>query len=170
MKVPPKIRLFLWQCAHEILPTAGFLKDRGLQLNQECTRCQAPIEDLTHLFWECPVAQRLWSFLMDWLEIHIIVQQTLNLDQLLQQFKHNSRQAGGLVCLASLPWSLWRTSGNATRDKRYYNTEGGQREKYCNRPLQYQTYYASRMVLGKDHKLIIYRQALEVSYQTNNVG
>lgn len=107
MKVPQKIRLFLWRCAHGILPTAGFLKDRGFQLNTECTRCKASLEDLTHLFWECPVAQRSWLFFTDWMEIQISVQQTFNLDLMLQQFKLKSRHAGGLVCLASLLWSLW---------------------------------------------------------------
>ncbi|CAL5421745.1 unnamed protein product [Camellia sinensis] len=59
-KIPPKWTLFLWKCLHNILPVKHELKMRGLTIDVLCSRCSANDETIEHLFFDCPLSQRVW--------------------------------------------------------------------------------------------------------------
>lgn len=60
LKVPPKIRMFLWRSCHEIIPTKAVLVRRHVGTNPYFEFCSNAIETATHLFFQCPTFAELW--------------------------------------------------------------------------------------------------------------
>lgn len=52
LKIPPKIRTFLWKISRNILPTKQFLANRlrDLNLSSICTLCNNAVENIYHMF------------------------------------------------------------------------------------------------------------------------
>lgn len=50
MKVPPKVRIFLWRACHEILPTRIALMRRQVGTDPYCASCETTIETESHAF------------------------------------------------------------------------------------------------------------------------
>ena len=63
MNVLPKLKFFLWQCLHQILPTRDLLNNRGLILPLHCPLCNHNREDLQHILKDCPKVQEIWIHL-----------------------------------------------------------------------------------------------------------
>lgn len=61
LKVPPKIRMFVWRACANILPTKVALYRRHIVGNPYCDRCGVDIESLSHALFECRGSQFLWS-------------------------------------------------------------------------------------------------------------
>lgn len=67
LKLPPKIQLFIWKCAHQRLPTNSFHFNRMHQHNQHCSRCME-VETPLHVLRDCSYARHIWlSFPQDML-------------------------------------------------------------------------------------------------------
>lgn len=62
IKVPAKIKLFMWQALHQILPTLCLIENRGIQVNTSCRWCNEAPENFKHLLWECSLARQCWNF------------------------------------------------------------------------------------------------------------
>ncbi|KAL0434252.1 UNVERIFIED_CONTAM: hypothetical protein Slati_2759500 [Sesamum latifolium] len=60
-KIPPKVKLFVWRCSHEALPTLMNLKSTGLSLETKCSWCAGEQEDITHVLLKCPFACLVWA-------------------------------------------------------------------------------------------------------------
>lgn len=60
IKIPPKWILFVWKCLHNIIPVKIELKKRGMPIDIICSRCFQHAESLEHLFFDCPISQRIW--------------------------------------------------------------------------------------------------------------
>ncbi|CAL1397177.1 unnamed protein product [Linum trigynum] len=61
LQIPPKLKLFVWQILHRILPTTEALIEKWVLVLPRCPMCCAESETMEHLFWECPVAAALWA-------------------------------------------------------------------------------------------------------------
>ncbi|CAL1392026.1 unnamed protein product [Linum trigynum] len=59
--IPPKLRVFLWQVFHRILPTAEALREKKVDVLPRCPVCWEASETLEHMFLECLVARALWD-------------------------------------------------------------------------------------------------------------
>ena len=56
-----------WRLGKDRLPTRCNLDARGINLDStRCPLCDQAIEDLQHLFVECPIAKDLWSMVKTW--------------------------------------------------------------------------------------------------------
>lgn len=106
-KVPPKIELFLWQLAHQCLPTSVFLYKWGISRDILCKSCKRDIEDMNHIFWTCPLAIQACKLLTDWLEYHPARPNSFNLVWLFNSFNTPTLRGGGLICLSATLWSIW---------------------------------------------------------------
>ena len=61
LKVPPKVRNFIWRACSNIFPTKDNLQHRRVKVDSRCdVRCQQP-EKNSHLLWECPMARNVWA-------------------------------------------------------------------------------------------------------------
>ncbi|CAN0830754.1 hypothetical protein LINGRAHAP2_LOCUS1511 [Linum grandiflorum] len=63
LAVLPKLRLFLWQILHRILPTRQALLHRGLDIDPICPVFLTFEESVEHLLFACPLVERLGSLI-----------------------------------------------------------------------------------------------------------
>lgn len=63
LNIPPKLKFFIWQCLHEMLPSRVLLNKRGTSLPQECPLCLSFPETTEHLLGHCSVSKRWWESL-----------------------------------------------------------------------------------------------------------
>nr|XP_016470075.1 PREDICTED: uncharacterized protein LOC107792379 [Nicotiana tabacum] len=69
----PKAIFTMWIQNHGRLLTKDRLKRWGLHMDETCVLCQADKETREHLFAECAYANRLWTRLSQWAQVHSIV-------------------------------------------------------------------------------------------------
>ncbi|GMJ05893.1 hypothetical protein like AT4G29090 [Hibiscus trionum] len=60
VKCPPKVKIFLWKSVWNYLPTLQNLMHKRVVSNTRCIRCNANIENVEHVFRECPFTQQVW--------------------------------------------------------------------------------------------------------------
>jgi hypothetical protein len=63
LKIPSKIKIFIWRALHGILPLKSILVNRHIGTSGECPICQLGPEDIQHLLFLCPVASDIWQAL-----------------------------------------------------------------------------------------------------------
>ena len=63
MKVPAKVKTFLWRACSNILPTRDNLFRRKIQIDQICELCRQMRETCAYMLWECPFAQNVWAMM-----------------------------------------------------------------------------------------------------------
>lgn len=61
LMVPPKVKLFLWRAAHNILPTKIRLISKGMEVGEECGMCGGGYEDVWHSLVSCDFATKCWQ-------------------------------------------------------------------------------------------------------------
>lgn len=71
VKIPPRVKFFLWQCSHSVLPTFSFLNSRGIDMNTVCIRCRSGVESQDHILWKCPLDKEIWRLLGYWLDVNL---------------------------------------------------------------------------------------------------
>ncbi|KAI8533199.1 hypothetical protein RHMOL_Rhmol11G0278700 [Rhododendron molle] len=109
LKIPAKLKGFLWICMHGKLLTNHHRMIRGLVDNDICPCCNNAREDLKHLFFECTTRANVWNHLPS-----VQVPQTNNLEEwrnwLHTNINHSSAQSGGyltkVLTLVTL-WKIW---------------------------------------------------------------
>ena len=62
-KIPslPRIKCFLWQCCHQIIPVRALLAERGMNISPICPMCNAAPETISHALRDCSKAQSFWN-------------------------------------------------------------------------------------------------------------
>jgi hypothetical protein len=63
LKVPSKVKIFVWRALHGILPLKSILANRHVGTNGGCPICNQAAEDVLHLVFTCPTARSLWCSL-----------------------------------------------------------------------------------------------------------
>lgn len=104
VKVPQKIKVFMWKACSNILPTCTKLFDRKIGSNFSCSVCGEEAETRDHLFMECLIATNVWrtfpSFFsslqagmsfVDWVE------------EILTKFSHPE-----IEIFCTIAWFIWR--------------------------------------------------------------
>jgi hypothetical protein len=61
IKVPAKIRVFLWRLSHQSLPTGTILHRRSMADTCECALCHPPVDSWRHSLLECNMARSTWA-------------------------------------------------------------------------------------------------------------
>lgn len=60
IKVPEKLKHFLWRLLSKSLATGNNLKRRHIIRDAQCKRCCSAEETEDHIFFECPYAKGIW--------------------------------------------------------------------------------------------------------------
>ncbi|CAL1361150.1 unnamed protein product [Linum trigynum] len=105
--IPPKLKVFVWQLFHRILPTTEALREKEVPVLPRCPVCWAESETMEHLFLDCPVARTLWEysgldFLGEGLPRHTF---PLFLKKLLSRVSDPSM----LMAVVAILWRIWRS-------------------------------------------------------------
>ncbi|XP_031101933.1 uncharacterized protein LOC116005835 [Ipomoea triloba] len=64
LKVPNRVRMFLWQTWHERLMTNSMRVKRNLAASDQCWNCIGSTEDADHALRKCPVADEVWKLVL----------------------------------------------------------------------------------------------------------
>ncbi|KAL4349072.1 hypothetical protein AHAS_Ahas10G0005400 [Arachis hypogaea] len=106
-RIPEKLRLLVWLCLHDAVPTQYLRFRRHLSSSSLCTRCNQLAETILHCFRDCEVVRSVWVSLgfsdvcfFDSYEVH-------------DWFKHGLLNEG-CSKFAAIIWSIWqdRNMGN----------------------------------------------------------
>ena len=57
----PRIRTFLWKCAHNRIGVKVCLERRGVSHDTTCPLCQEGAESILHALRDCPLLKGLWN-------------------------------------------------------------------------------------------------------------
>ena len=109
LKVPPKIRIFLWKTRWGALPTKYFLHSRMAAVNPNCLKCGNKEETLNHLFWGCEAAMWVWTFIAKWwsLEKNFRILDRFSIENLM--FLQGTSVVSKIwhTIVAAAVWSIW---------------------------------------------------------------
>ena len=68
LKVPGKIKHFLWKSCTNSLPTKENLLRRTIILENVCHLCSEQPEDVMHALWGCTKVRQVWQRSFGWLD------------------------------------------------------------------------------------------------------
>jgi hypothetical protein len=63
LKLPSKIKIFLWRALHGIIPLKSILANRHVGTSGQCHVCLLAAKDVKHLLFQCDMARDLWRTL-----------------------------------------------------------------------------------------------------------
>ncbi|KAF5481661.1 hypothetical protein F2P56_002298, partial [Juglans regia] len=61
LEVPDKVKMFIWKCHNNILPTKDNLNRKNIIENNICLVCLRESGTLVHVLWECLAAANVWG-------------------------------------------------------------------------------------------------------------
>lgn len=64
LNILEKIKLFLWKCLQNSLPTNAQLYRKVREVTPLCTMCHTKTETNEHLLFHCPFAKEIWNLLL----------------------------------------------------------------------------------------------------------
>ena len=63
LKIPSKIKVFLWKALHGTFPGMAILASRHIPVSPQCPICRSGPENIWHLLFTCTRARKVWSAL-----------------------------------------------------------------------------------------------------------
>lgn len=63
LKLPGKIKIFVWRCLHNAIPCFCVLANRHIGSVSHCPICSAGAEDIKHALFSCERARAVWTAL-----------------------------------------------------------------------------------------------------------
>ena len=61
LRIPLKVRNFLWRAYSDVLPTWANIAWRRLPIDPSCAICGQAEESVCHALWECSLATNIWA-------------------------------------------------------------------------------------------------------------
>ncbi|KAH1120714.1 hypothetical protein J1N35_003874 [Gossypium stocksii] len=112
LKVPPRVRSFLWMISIDKLPTKEFLSKRGLHVNnleRSCPWCNGDSEKVEHLFLGCNFIKGFWRRIFEWWDIKwYLVEGFFNFFSLCNNvYLSGIVKSLWLISVAAACWSTW---------------------------------------------------------------
>ncbi len=104
LNIPGKVKHFIWRACNESLPTRQNLCRRKILEDQRCAICSGISETTTHILWECPFANCVWSTSSGRLQkCHVSEEEFIVLVRKLVRMLSSEE----LEVWAVLSWSIW---------------------------------------------------------------
>ena len=63
LRVPAKVKIYIWRCLHNAIPCRSTLMNRHVGNLSQCPYCTDGAEDLAHMLFKCARAQAVWEAL-----------------------------------------------------------------------------------------------------------
>lgn len=123
LKIPHKIKLFLWKVHLSILPTSLFLLARGIITDSEgiCAFCRRDLESIEHLFFHCHFSRILWSDIFAWWKVYPVQHGMLHLSDLWKlsnNFSSKSLKSAWRIMVSATMWILWLARNQCVFDSK----------------------------------------------------
>jgi hypothetical protein len=73
LRIPQRVKIFLWRVVRGCLPTRDRLQRKGIQCTDLCPHCETTFENEWHLFIGCDSAKKVWmeAGLWDMIQEHV---------------------------------------------------------------------------------------------------
>lgn len=120
LKVPPRVKLFLWRSCREALPTRVQLNGRGVPCPITCVLCDKELENMWHLIFTCQVSvdSRMLQNLWHKISPHLLIARSFK-DLCLQLISElNEEDKANFVMTM---WSLWKARNGKLWDNKTPN-------------------------------------------------
>ena len=104
LRVPNKIKHFVWKACNEALPTKTNLHHHHVTNFDICDLCGELPEDIVHAFWSCKDITCVWSSL-EWFHQSVPVQ-PVNFRELLARFMPSQDEYKAKI-FAIAGWCVW---------------------------------------------------------------
>ncbi len=112
IKIPPRIKIFLWLAAMNKVLTHELLAKRGWHGPSICALCCCDTEGLVHLFFLCPYARSVWSWVLQGDQL-ILSALLNNSEDLTNRWRKTRMHLRGRaleafdIILATTCWEIW---------------------------------------------------------------
>lgn len=109
LKIPEKVKIFLWRAAKDILPTAENLWRKRVLQEATCLVCTHQLENSAHALLDCKIARKVWRVS----PIGSVVQEEKFPDviTLLLSLQRQQNDISGKI-VAFLLWTIWNARNN----------------------------------------------------------
>ena len=101
LRVPNKVKNFLWRVCHDAIPIKSNLKRRHILIDSLCERCWKEDETALHALWSCSELSSIWS-LSQWSSRKI--SSVTNFKELLSWILNNK---SNLELFGMITWGIW---------------------------------------------------------------
>lgn len=106
LKIPAKIKIFMWRAAQNLLPAVENLWKRKVKLDPWCQRCRSKGENVFHALIECKASRKVWKLTKFEEDIeHLANQDMLSVLHGLTE-KRNIRDMEIIVAIC---WAIWHS-------------------------------------------------------------
>lgn len=115
IRVPQKVKMFIWRAYHACIPTNFSLWKRKVDLSPMCTICKTKFETVDHALCGCKRSKQICDTMFQRVDLKIPVQDNFA-DRIIWLAKHLNGEEFERACLTF--WSLWndRNSFNHNMD------------------------------------------------------
>ena len=102
MKVPGKIKHFIWKACTNSLPTKDNLMKRKILNESVCSRCAEESESVVHALWSCACIKTVWDSEFDWVDRSLV-----GSDSFSEVFQKIRAKPASVPLFATTAWSIW---------------------------------------------------------------
>jgi hypothetical protein len=111
LKLPPKVKNFMWRACRNCLPTRIRLQTKGDQCTDRCAVCDDFGKDNTHLFFMCNKSMLCWQRIGFWSPLMVVfdidASFSINVFAILQHLDQQQKQVFSVTL-----WSIWKHRNN----------------------------------------------------------
>nr|POE98911.1 putative ribonuclease h protein [Quercus suber] len=102
LKVPGKIKQFLWRACTNSLPTKDNLLKRKILHESACPRCTGEPESVVHALWSCACDKAVWDMDFDWVD-----RSSTAMDSFSEVFQKVQARPASVPLFTATAWSIW---------------------------------------------------------------
>ncbi|XP_019164334.1 PREDICTED: uncharacterized protein LOC109160501 [Ipomoea nil] len=103
LKIPPKVKMLIWQTCNGCLPTTDILRGRRVDYTATCRLCDAEAESSLHVFFKCLMTRACWRWIGVRLEGVSVESVSMGF-----QFLFSTLNMNWLGFALTLCWSAWQ--------------------------------------------------------------
>jgi hypothetical protein len=111
-RIPPKVKIFMWQAFRGRLPAADQIRKRNGPGMDRCALCDA-LEDTNHIFFHYVLAKLVWCCFRSWLQVSWAPSSFSDLRNLATSLVGVTKRLFW-IGLAAVCWALWTTRNKFT--------------------------------------------------------
>lgn len=119
LKIPNKIKKFIWRLLRNSLPTLDILRSRGVHTSIMCPVCKDKDESLIHVFKDCAYARLFWA--CSPFPSMLSNAGCVDIYDWIMQLKHKSKIVELELFLCSL-WSIWSNRNQVVHENKSYDS------------------------------------------------
>jgi len=105
IRVPPKIRHFMWRLAIDSLPTKQNIARRQIPIDETCSLCDDQKETSMHVIWLCDQAKAVWKSVPSFSHLYQVGYRS-SVDLIEAVLDQGS--AFTIALFSTIAWSIWQ--------------------------------------------------------------